>query len=224
MTLLLHLRCSLSIPSVSSSLHHPNRPPTAKQRPITTIRPNNLPARDRVIDFGKHKGRMLGSLPSAYLLWVSKTLRAGDSLHWAELADQVLADPIYKDRIEWESAERVLSGGNNANTLPRSSAVSSLLEMSERFGWDNEDRAGWARVDFGLLGTSKGGRIPRKKGEGLVRRESGKREERRERRRSKRGEEVTWRGKSSSGGLGSGNPFPGRGALLDKIRRRENEI
>ncbi|KAL2232554.1 UNVERIFIED_CONTAM: hypothetical protein Sindi_1435400 [Sesamum indicum] len=55
-----------------------------------------IPARDRVIDLGKYKGKMLGSLP-----------------------------------------------------------------LSERFGWDNEDKEGWRKNEFGLLGTSKGGRIPR---------------------------------------------------------------
>lgn len=49
-------------------------------------------------------------------------------------------------------------------SAPRSpGAVSDLLEISERFGWDNEDKDGWKRVDFALLGTSKGGRIPRLK-------------------------------------------------------------
>lgn len=144
------------------------------------------------------------------------------------------------------------------------SAVSGLLEISERFGWDNEDGDGWARVDFGLLGTSKGGRIPRVRvgdgggrralssdkanalrassnsgvscllgrdrlrgsgSNGFVKGESGRREERRQRRRAKtetmRGEEEEEElgfGGRNLGGLG-GNPFPGRGALLDKIKR-----
>ncbi|KAL2522224.1 uncharacterized protein Fot_26147 [Forsythia ovata] len=40
-------------------------------------------------------------------------------------------------------------------------AVFELLEISERFGWDNEDNAGWGKIDFGLLGSSRGGKIPR---------------------------------------------------------------
>lgn len=124
-----------------------------------------IPARDRVIDLGKYKGQMLGSLPSTYLKWVSKNLRAGDTEEWAKLADEVLTDPVYRDRIEWELAEKVLSGNAAAasasSTVDGSSAVKELLEISERFGWDNEDKAGWSRVNFGLLGTSKGGRIPR---------------------------------------------------------------
>ncbi|XP_059444197.1 uncharacterized protein LOC132176090 [Corylus avellana] len=121
-----------------------------------------IPARDRVIDFGKHKGKMLGTLPSTYLKWVSDNLRARDFEGWAKLADQVLQDPVYKDRIEWEFAENLLSGNNNIITSMRNeSAVSELLEISERFGWDNRDKVGWSRVSFELLGTSNGGRIPR---------------------------------------------------------------
>nr|XP_010911277.1 uncharacterized protein LOC105037294 [Elaeis guineensis] len=158
---LLHLPCSQLRPPLSS----PSSPLLPLFRPICSYsprpkwNPQNVPVRDRVIDFGKHKGRMLGSLPSNYLLWVSKNLRARDFEHWARLADEVLHDHVYRDRIEWESAERILNGdGRRASS---ESPVSDLLEISERFGWDNEDKAGWARVDFQLLGTSMGGRIPR---------------------------------------------------------------
>lgn len=100
---------------------------------------------------------MLGSLPSTYLRWVSKNLRARDFEDWAKLADQVLDDAVYRDRIEWESAENALSG-NRSNA----GGVSELLGISERFGWDNDDKVGWSKVNFELLGTSKGGRIPRR--------------------------------------------------------------
>ncbi|GER53670.1 hypothetical protein STAS_31203 [Striga asiatica] len=178
-----------------------------------SITNRSIPARDRVIDFGKYRGRMLGSLPSSYLRWISKNLRAGDTLEWARWADQVLADPVYGDRIEWEAAEQVLNG-NVARRHSDGGAVAELLELCERFGWDREDRAGWARVDFGLLGTSKGGRIPRAGGGGVVparseeERESGavrlgdggggKRRERRERARVRRVE------KTVGGGMGGG--------------------
>ncbi|KAL0414943.1 UNVERIFIED_CONTAM: hypothetical protein Slati_3326200 [Sesamum latifolium] len=119
-----------------------------------------IPARDRVIDLGKYKGKMLGSLPSNYLKWVSKNLRAGETEEWAKLADEVLRDPVYRDRMEWELAEKILNG-NGASPNFRGNAVSELVEMSERFGWDNEDKEGWRKIDFGLLGTSKGRRIPR---------------------------------------------------------------
>ncbi|KAL5056727.1 hypothetical protein RYX36_028331 [Vicia faba] len=115
-------------------------------------------ARDRVIDFGKYKGKMLGSLPSSYLKWVSKNLRARDFEEWAILADQVLVDPIYRDRIEWEFALNVLDGNSARSTRSTEPADSQLQEISERFGWD---KIGWSKVDFDLLGTSKGGRIPR---------------------------------------------------------------
>ncbi|KDO43260.1 hypothetical protein CISIN_1g024816mg [Citrus sinensis] len=134
--------------------------------PIITNNPKTIPATDRVIDFGKYKGKMLGTLPSNYLKWVSKNLRAQDFEHWAMLADQVLQDPVYKDRIEWEFAENVLTGNSNdvnknKNMATNESSVSRLLELSQRFGWDNEDRVGWSKLNFELLGTSKGGRIPR---------------------------------------------------------------
>ncbi|XVE91111.1 hypothetical protein DITRI_Ditri20bG0128800 [Diplodiscus trichospermus] len=142
-------------------------PISASLRRSSSFSPKTIPARDLVIDFGKHKGKMLGSLPSNYLRWVSKNLRARHFEHWANLADQVLQDPVYQDRIEWEFADNVLHGNNPKVTTNNSflstdeSAVSMLLEISERFGWDNEDKAGWSKVNFELLGTSKGGRIPR---------------------------------------------------------------
>ncbi|KAK4368634.1 hypothetical protein RND71_012426 [Anisodus tanguticus] len=117
-----------------------------------------IPARDRIIDFGKYKGKMLGTLPSKYLKWVTKNLRARDFEEWAQLADQVISDPIYKDRIEWEFAQNLLNGDVSPATQ---NAVSELLEISSRFGWDNEDKLGWSKIDFEMLGTSKGGRIPR---------------------------------------------------------------
>ncbi|XP_022716421.1 uncharacterized protein LOC111275355 [Durio zibethinus] len=141
-----------------------------KPKRATSVSPpmsKTIPARDIVIDFGKHKGKMLGTLPSNYLRWVSENLRARDFELWAKLADQVLQDPFYQDRIEWEYVENILHG-NNAKVTTNDSllssdetAVSMLLEISERFGWDNEDKAGWSKINFELLGTSKGGRIPR---------------------------------------------------------------
>lgn len=201
------------------------------------------PARDRVIDFGKFKGRMLGSLPSAYLKWVSSNLRAGDTEEWARLADRVLSDPVYRDRLEWEAAEKILSGSNAATSSSRGSAVSELLEISQRFGWDNEDKSGWSKVDFGLLGTSKGGRIPRAEARSLKEEEKeeerrnernesggvGKRGERRERVRRMREKKTSARsmgeerGTSSPavGGAAAASPFPGREALLKKVLNRE---
>ncbi|XP_052181414.1 uncharacterized protein LOC127794406 isoform X1 [Diospyros lotus] len=128
------------------------------------ISATTVPARDRVIDFGRHKGKMLGSLSSTYLRWLSNNLRAGDFVEWARLADQVLADAVYRDRIEWEFAQKVLDGNvvSSRSSSSSPSAVSELLEISERFGWDNDDKAAWSNINFALLGTSKGGRIPRR--------------------------------------------------------------
>lgn len=122
---------------------------------------SKIPARDRVLDFGKYKGKMLGTLPSKYLKWVSNNLRARDFEEWAKLADEVLQDPVYKDRLEWELAQKVLNG-DDSRASRTETPVSDLLEISERFGWDNDNKAAWNRIDFGLLGSSKGGRIPRK--------------------------------------------------------------
>ncbi|XP_026431659.1 uncharacterized protein LOC113328882 [Papaver somniferum] len=105
---------------------------------------------------------MLGTLPTKYLKWVSKTLRARDFEEWAQLADQVLVDPSYKDRIEWELIDVLLNGNEISSGKNVKSHVSDLLEISERFGWDNDDKIGWIMINFELLGTSKTGRIPRK--------------------------------------------------------------
>nr|QSQ68555.1 hypothetical protein PY_003516 [Puya raimondii] len=218
------------------------------------------PARDRVVDFGRHRGRRLGSLPSSYLRWVASTLRARDSEPWARLADQVLADPVYRDRLEWEHAARLLSGDRPSSFSPSGAGVGVVAELRDvagRFGWDYDDREGWARVDFELLGTSFGGRIPRVRrglggGKGgileaeeeVVVRE--KREERRKRRAKREKQMETVRreagvvvvveeaedGSSSRNGNGFAkekkrecfNPFPGRGALLDKIKKRQGGL
>ncbi|XP_021720303.1 uncharacterized protein LOC110687957 [Chenopodium quinoa] len=152
----------------------------------------SLPARDRIIDFGKYKGRMLGTLPSTYLKWVSNNLRARDFEEWAKLADQVLEDPVYKDRIEWEYAERLLNG-DVLHTNTKSEGVAELLEISQRFGWDNDDKVGWSKVDYQLLGTSKGRRIPRakpRKDEEVMNLKRGEDEDR-----------ERWRGERSEGGI-----------------------
>uniref|UniRef100_A0A5B7B4U7 Uncharacterized protein n=1 Tax=Davidia involucrata TaxID=16924 RepID=A0A5B7B4U7_DAVIN len=163
---LLRLHCtppSHSLPHFSSTFKS-KTPMIKTTRVSVSVSATTIPARDRVIEFGKHKGKMLGTLPSNYLKWVSKNLRARDFEEWAKLADRVLEDPVYRDRIEWELAEKVLNGDiSSSSVLSRSDggAVSELLEISERFGWDNEDKVGWRRINFALLGTSKGGRIPR---------------------------------------------------------------
>ncbi|XP_006649374.1 uncharacterized protein LOC102719278 [Oryza brachyantha] len=243
------------------------------------------PARDRVIDFGKYKGQMLGTLPPSYLRWVVAELDYGDTAPWATLARDVLDDPVYVDRDEWEHAHRFLRGDTDYDG---DGEDGPLQEMADRFGWDLSDEEGWSRLDFRLLGTSYGGRIPRRSGRRQTTSTSspggakkdflfdmgsdpdgprGKRDERRERMRLRRETQVrnakldvlgvsagvkddgavgTARkartrttakkdilglGRGSRGGevLGEkvlpgsggegGNPFPGRQAFLDKVRK-----
>lgn len=189
---------------------------------------SKIPARDRLITFGKYKGKMLGSLPSSYLKWVSKNLRSGDTQEWAKLADEVLVDSVYKDRMEWELAENVLNGNNVRSSASGDASVSLFLDMSERFGWDNDDKVGWSKIDFGMLGTSKGARIPRTSVE--PDKESVKRGRRRARvSRPPLQTETVGGGKLDKGSgnveehtyrvMPEANPFPGREAIFKRVRK-----
>lgn len=199
---------------------------------------NAIPGRDRVIGFGKHKGKMLGTLPSTYLKWISKNLRAREFEEWAILADQVLEDPIYQDRIQWEFAHNILSG---AGRTGRDDVVSELLEISDRFGWDWDSESGWRDVEFELLGTSKGGRIPRRieptqKSESKTTENAssvgggGKRRERRDRLRVKREkskgavEEYEVKKAENNPIPRLNNPFPGRQTLLNRFSAAKTHL
>lgn len=246
-----------------------------------------------MIDFGKHKGRMLGTLPPAYLRWVVAELDYGETAPWAALAREVLGDPVYVDRVEWEHAHRFLRGDSDWDYAyddgEGEGEDGPLQEMAERFGWDLSDEDGWGRLDFRLLGTSYGGRIPRKGdrsrssgggssptrgdlfevGAGETDGPRGKRDERRERMRERREEQMRAakldvlgvnpgglgtpprkarigaaakkeilglgsRGSRGGDALGErtvvprkggegGNPFPGRQAFLDKVRKLKGD-
>ncbi|GJT96888.1 hypothetical protein Tco_1092406 [Tanacetum coccineum] len=129
---------------------------------------NKIPSRDIVIDFGKHKGKMLGMLPSDYLKWMSTNPlmnTKGDFEKWGKLAQDVLEDEVYADRIEWELAERLLTGdlpSHSSGSSSGSGVAQQLEEIGKKFGWDYNDKSGrWSKLDFRLLGTSKGARLPR---------------------------------------------------------------
>lgn len=124
-----------------------------------------IPARDVVIDFGKFRGSRMGTLPSNYLRWLIR--EAGlDSTRsrlavWGDYAKQVLHDPYYLDRLEWESIEKLAARGDLRKSGPPTGNIGVKGSM-QALGWDLSDHNGWSQVNFSLLGTSLGGRIPRK--------------------------------------------------------------
>ncbi|KAL2631112.1 hypothetical protein R1flu_015798 [Riccia fluitans] len=115
-------------------------------------------ARDREIEFGKFKGSLLGTMSSKYLKWMAKNLKNGPLSEWAEYAEEVLEDPYYKDRLEWEKVEKLMT---MAHDVDRISGNRDVLAPAKVFGWDLENDNAWRKVNFGLLGTTRGGRIPR---------------------------------------------------------------
>nr|CAD1836090.1 unnamed protein product [Ananas comosus var. bracteatus] len=101
--------------------------------------------------------------PSSYLRWVASTLRARDSEPWARLADQVLADPVYRDRLEWEHAARLLSGDAlGASSFSPSgpaaaSSPSSATSPSASGGTTTTGRGGRASISSSSAPPSGGG-------------------------------------------------------------------
>nr|CAD1836124.1 unnamed protein product [Ananas comosus var. bracteatus] len=141
---------------------HLLRPPRALSSSSSSSEGSLPPARDRVVDFGRHRGRRLGSLPSSYLRWVASTLRARDSEPWARLADQVLADPVYRDRLEWEHAARLLSGdalgaASFSPPAPAASSPSSATSPSASGGTTTTGRGGRASISSSSAPPSGGG-------------------------------------------------------------------
>jgi hypothetical protein len=77
------------------------------------------PARDRVVDFGKNKGAMMGTLSSKYLRWMVKNLQTGPLSEWSQFAAEVLADPYYQDRLEWEKVEKLMAEAHDMSSATR---------------------------------------------------------------------------------------------------------
>lgn len=88
-----------------------------------------------------------------------KNLKGGPLLEWAEYAEEVLQDPLYRDRLEWEKVEKLLAQSHDLDKL---TSNRDALAPARMYGWDLDNDAAWSRVNFSLLGTSKGGQIPRK--------------------------------------------------------------
>lgn len=125
--------------------------------------------RDRILDFGAHKGKRLGAIPPRYLKWIVKEGKKpdfdkvevfnkdGDLVdnpldYWALAAEKVLSDPLYRDRIEWEEV-----WGES-----KMEEAHLWREKEKIFGWvERDDREAWRGVDYRLLGTSFTKPIPR---------------------------------------------------------------
>lgn len=101
----------------------------------------------------------LGLWCYSYLRWMTKNLK-GTMLHeWADYAQEVLDDPLYMDRIEWEKVEKLLVQSHDLAQLSNSR---DALAPARMYGWDIDNESAWSGVNFALLGTTKGGKIPRK--------------------------------------------------------------
>lgn len=89
---------------------------------------------------------------------MTKNLRGTIYSEWADYAQEVLDDPLYLDRIEWEKVEKLLV---HSHDLAKLSNNKDALAPARIYGWDLDNEAAWSKVDFALLGTTKGGKIPR---------------------------------------------------------------
>lgn len=119
-------------------------------------------ARDVVIDFGKFKGCKMGTLPSSYLRWLVKESISSSLSVWGDHAQQVLHDPYYQDRLEWQTIEKLTVRGDMRRGGPPT-GTAGVKDSMQALGWDLSDHSAWSHVNFSLLGTTLGGRIPRKK-------------------------------------------------------------
>lgn len=113
---------------------------------------------------------MLGTLPPSYLKWLSKPDISDPDIYfsvsmWSDLAKQVLQDPVYQDRIEWEPAWKIFTGEGRGNFYESKSFdwKKAYNDIGDKYGWDMDDTEGWSKVNRQLIGTSFTARIPRKK-------------------------------------------------------------
>uniref|UniRef100_A0A8I6XC15 Uncharacterized protein n=2 Tax=Hordeum vulgare subsp. vulgare TaxID=112509 RepID=A0A8I6XC15_HORVV len=169
---------------------------------------------------------MLGTLPPSYLRWVVAELDYGEV--WARLAREVLDDPVYVDRVEWEHAHRFHHDDSKFNYVYDDNGDGPLQEMVERFGWDLSVEDGWGRLDFRLLRTSYGGgnRSPcggnalLDNGAAGLDGPMGKRDEKRERMRTRREEQVRT-AKLDVLGMNAGAPRTPRKARIGAAAKKD---
>lgn len=90
---------------------------------------------------------------------MTKNLKGTMLSEWADYAQEVLDDPLYMDRIEWEKVEKLLV---HSHDLAQLSNSRDALAPARMYGWDIDNESAWSGVNFALLGTTKGGKIPRK--------------------------------------------------------------
>lgn len=94
----------------------------------------------------------------SYLRWMTKNLKGTMLDEWADYAQETLDDPLYMDRIEWEKVEKLLV---QSHDLAQLSNNRDALAPARMYGWDIDNEFAWSKVNFALLGTTKGGKIPR---------------------------------------------------------------
>lgn len=118
-------------------------------------------ARDAPVTFGgwyrdaladKRPPPLLGSLRPKQLQWMIRNFEETEFSDWAEMAAEVLKDPVYQDRVEWTEYERRLE----------KEGAEAALRYALSKGWVNRlDANAWDGVDPERIGTSLSRRIPR---------------------------------------------------------------
>ena len=95
---------------------------------------------------------LLGTLKPGSLRWMTRNLTEGEMQEWADMAAEVLADPVYNDRVEWCEYEKRL----------HKEGAEAAIAYARSKGWvDMTDTFAWSGVKVELLGTSLTMPIPR---------------------------------------------------------------